>query len=447
MSDTKRYRTIFACIALGIVLILSLFNSALNVFSLFICCLIVLTWDVEDALCVLMFLISFERVFKLQLGGFALLNVLEIVFVLRLLHARKFRIPLKAAIPLFCFGIYSLIISANTGIVDCVSIIVAIFLGLLIMKYNDGNYDICRLVEYTSAGLVVSSVVALFNGFFPRLESVLGSSRIRIGASLYYYRFSGLQANPNYYTVLVSVVLAVFAVMYLHRRIKAIDVVYVLLLLVFGLMSSSLSFVVSIVVLGLMFFIASCRKNTTYLFLGFLALGGVATVVYVLRNTDFVSTVLYRLQQYSEEDALTASSLTTGRTDIWVLYLNYLSSNLRSLILGVGIGANTYEIVGYEVHNYFIEVVFYVGVIGSLLYSWTMIRIFSPKQYISPPRKLVLYFPFAIFFLRCFARCLFADELLVFMYLLCTITVLYFAPCNDGKRKPQQDSTGSQIQS
>lgn len=432
MSATKRYKTILACIAIGTVLILSLFNSALNVLSLFICCLIILTWEVEDAFCVLMFLISFERVFKLQLGGFALLNVLEIVFVLRLLYARKFRVPLKAVIPLFCFSIYSLTLSVNTSIVDCISIIVALLLGLLIMKHNDGAYDICRIVEYTSAGLVVSSVVALFSAFFPRLESVLGSSRIRIGVSSYYYRFSGLQANPNYYTVLISVVLAVFSVMYLYRRIKAIDVVYIIALLVFGLMSSSLSFVLSIIVLCIMFFVASCKKNTTYLFLGLLALAGVASVVYALRNTDFVSTVLYRLQKYSDEDAVTASSLTTGRTDIWILYINYLSSNLGSLIFGVGVGADTYEIVGYEVHNYFIEVVFYVGLIGSILYSWTMIRIFSPQQYNSKTNHFVLFFPFIIFFLRCFARCLFADELLVFMYLLCAITVLDFSPCSNG---------------
>lgn len=434
MLDVKRYRSVIACIGLSIILVLSLFNSALNILTLLITCLIVLTWDVEDSICILMFIISFERVFKLQLGGFALLNVVEVVFVIRLLYARNFKLPMKAGMPLICFCIYSLAVSAKTSIIDCVSIIVALLMALLIMKRKEENYDITRIVEYTAAGLVVTSVIALFNGFFPRLESVLGSSRIRIGKGLYYYRFSGLQANPNYYTVLISVVLAVFAVMYLNKKIKPIDIAYAISLLVFGLMSSSLSFVVSILVLGLLFFVASCKKNIKYLFFGFLALSVVAAVIYSLRNTDFVSTVLYRLQQYSDDEELTAATLTTGRTDIWMSYIDYLLSHGRDLFLGVGVGANTYAIIGREVHNYFIEIVFYVGLIGAFLYSWTMVKIFGPKQYCVKETNRVMYIPFVIFFVRCFARCLFADELLVFMFFLCTVTVTYFANHDESER-------------
>ena len=97
--DVKRYRSVIACIGLSIILVLSLFNSALNILTLLITCLIVLTWDVEDSICILMFIISFERVFKLQLGGFALLNVVEVVFVIRLLYARNFKLPMKAGMP------------------------------------------------------------------------------------------------------------------------------------------------------------------------------------------------------------------------------------------------------------------------------------------------------------------------------------------------------------
>ena len=437
--EIKKYRTIFSCFVVSLLLILSLINSSVNIVTLLVASFIILTWDVEEAFCLMLYIISFDRIFKLQLGGFALINLLFLLFLIRLLINQRFKIDYKMAIPLFVFFIYSIFISVNTGLIDCITIFITIFLGMMLLCFKDEVFNVCRLVEYTSAGLVVSSVIALFNSYFPRLSLVLGSSRIKLGAGLYYYRFAGLQSNPNYYTVLISVVLAVFVVMFIYKKFRFLDGLYFITLLIFGLMSSSMSFVVSFLALGALMFIALFRKNMKFIFFGLLAVIITGIVVYALRNTDFVSTVIYRAKSISDSDDINASSLTSGRSALWLMYVEYLTSDLKSLILGVGIGADAYSIVGYQSHNYFIEIVFYTGLIGAVLYVWSMISIFGPKQYCKYKISPVLYIPLLIFLLRGFARCLFADEQLVFMILLCVITVIYFT--NTTEHEMESDSS------
>ena len=422
----KRQRTIIACIVISILLVLSLFNSMVNILTLLLASFIILSWDVEDAFCLMLYIISFDRVFKLQLGGFALLNVLIFLFLVRLLINQRFKLNYRTSVPLFLFFAYSFLISINTGIIDCISIFISIFLGMMLLCYKDEGFNICRLVEYTSAGLIVSSVIALFNSYFPNLAIVLGSSRIKLAKGIYYYRFSGLQSNPNYYTVLISVVLAVFVVMFIYKKIKFFDVIFFVVLIIFGLMSSSMSFVVSILALGVLVFIALFRKNIKYLFLGLLVVLAAGALIYAFRNTDFVSTVIYRAKSISDSDDINASALTSGRSSLWLMYIEYLFSNIKSLVFGVGIGANVYNIVGYQSHSYYIEIVFFTGLIGAFFYVWTMISIFGPKRYCKGKINPSLYIPVIVFLIRGLARCLFADEQLIFMILLCVITVTYF---------------------
>ena len=424
--EMKKYRTILACFVISILLVLSLLNSSVNIFTLLLSSVIILTWNVEEAFCLMLYIISFDRVFKLQLGGFALLNILIFLFLIRLLVNQRFKLNYKTTVPLFLFFAYSFLISVNTSIIDCVSIFVSLFLGMMLLCYKDKILNVCRLVEYTSAGLFVSSVIALFNSYFPRLEPVIGSSRIKLGKGVYYYRFSGLQSNPNYYTVLISVVLAVFVVMFIYKQFKLIDGIYFIALMIFGLMSSSMSFVVSVLALAVLMFIALSRKNLKLVFLGLLIISIAGAAVYAFRNTDFVSTVIYRAKSISDSDDINAAALTSGRSSLWLMYIDYLLSDIKSLIFGVGIGADVYSIIGYQSHSYFIEIVFFTGLIGAFFYAWAMVSIFSPKRYCNAKIDPSLYIPLIVFLIRGLARCLFADEQLVFMILLCVITIIYF---------------------
>lgn len=405
-------------------LVVSLINPYVNIITLLLCVCIVFKKNDEDALCMLLYVFSFERIFKLQMGGFALVNVVQLALLFKLLWSSNFRIPKRNSIPLIIFAIYITLISISTGLANCVAVVMSLLLALMILQKNEGRFSIIRLVEYTTLGLVTSSALALFRSVFPRLNVVLSSTRIRLGKGAYYYRFSGLQTNPNYYTVLISLVLAIFAVLYINKKLKKQHLAYVIALLVFGLMSASMSFVVSLVAIAGLLMLSLSAQNGKRFLIGILVLLGVVVLIYALRNTTFVSTILYRLQTYSAEDEVSVSTLTTGRSDIWGRYIEYFMAYPLRLLFGSGVGASTSAIIGNEAHNYFIEVLFYTGLCGLGLYVWAMLRIFDPRRRCRNRVKFMSLIPFGILLLRGMARCLFADEMIAFMFALCTITAV-----------------------
>lgn len=434
MSINLKNHSIIGCVIIGGLLFISLFASYVNVFTLLVCIYIVCMWGYEDCLCVIMFLISFERIFTLNLsGGSALINLVEVIWLLKLLYDKHFCIARRCGIMVAIFAAYAFIFSIDAGINQSISVVLTITLGLFILWVNEGKYNICRIYEYASAGVICSSFIGLLRDFLPQINYVGGSDEyIWLSKDSLFFRFSGLQSNPNYYTVLTSVLLAVFAVMLIQGCVKIIDFIFACALLVFGLMSVSMSFVLSLVVILFVALLVFVKRKPRIFVLGCIIMVASGILVFLLRNVGFISTIMYRIQGYLEDDDLTVASFTTGRSDIWLNYIKYIFANIKCLLIGVGIGKDASAIVYREAHSYFLEVVFYLGIIGSVLYIRLMMMAFGAKQYCTSRPKWFFYIPFIAFFFRCLARCLFENEMLIFLILLCSITVISFTNKDDG---------------
>ena len=87
--------------------------------------------------------------------------------------------------------------------------------------------------------------------------------------------------------------------------------------------------------------------------------GVLAFIIYTLMGKiDFLSTVLGRLQ-----GANNLAELTTGRSKIWQDYLeNFFEEPIYVLI---GRGVNARLIKGKGSHNTYIELIYYLGIIGT----------------------------------------------------------------------------------
>lgn len=416
------------CFVISLLLMASIrFSSYINIITLAFCLWVALTKSHEAVLCLCLFLLSFLSVFKLGIGsGFSLFNFVMIAFLARLLYEKRFRLPSGRMISAYILCFYVLITGISNGVTEPVSFVMFILIGLGLLGGKQKKISLPRLTEYASGGVVMSSAIGCLRSFFPRIESLRGSARIKLDRGVYYYRFSGLFGNPNAYTVLPSVLLGIFLVLLIRKQLKALDIFYAVLILIFGLMSSSMSFVACVGVTFAAAAVIILRHKPKFIPLFFFALAVLGIVLYCFRDSDFMQTVLHRLERMameSTESEDVAADITTGRTVVWGMYFQYFIEHPLRLLFGNGIGANTRTIIGYESHSTFIEMLFYLGIIGTVFYLITMWRLFSPNRFGRKRRDPICYVPFLALFVRMSARCLLGSEQFFFLLLLAAVSV------------------------
>lgn len=91
-------------------------------------------------------------------------------------------------------------------------------------------------------------------------------------------------------------------------------------------------------------------------------------------------------------------NLTTGRTALNQVYLQYIYDNTKVLFFGDGISADRFSGVSNNVHCLYIEILYKLGIIGTGLYCGTLVATLS-KTKKQVERHFVNYLPLVFFML------------------------------------------------
>lgn len=408
-----------------ILIVMGLRISVLNLAALILCAwMILIERDLDHIFDLLFFLTPLSPIFKLDLDGFALFNFITIMVLLRILIANGFTFIFAGASS-FLIIIYVLAGIRNADVPSCIRFICQLLIGAIVMgdpQFRNG-LSVKRKNTMLALGIIASSVVALMRDSFPKLDLYLFEmeSTIKLGQGSYYYRFMGVETNSNMYTVLLSISLAVFAVYLIKGKAEKLDLPLILILIVFGCMTVSMSFVLSVIMLaGLSIFLLA-KKNPSILIYA-LIIGVVAGVVLfgIFGDSEAVQTILFRFQNNSSDSA-DMSSITTGRSDIWKYYLDYFLQHPWVTLIGKGLNSQ----LPYKApHNYYIETIYYLGIVGGMLYVCALAQIYGPSQYTGRRCELYQHLPLLMLLVRGMARCLICEEkmLCIFLiYALCAI--------------------------
>lgn len=408
------------CLISAMLIIGGLYMPLLNFVALAVVYYGIFSMDDEDILCVMLFLLSFSPIFKLNIGGFTFFNLVIIGYLGRALITRSMIISRRFALYLILFSIYALIASGISNIIDVVTVIASLLMISLIYRPDNYAVSLKKMVVFASWGVLITSCLALIGDSLPRISSLLNKTTIRLNVGVYYYRFSGLMENPNYYTFFLSLVLAAISLLIIQNKAGIADYIYFVALSAFGIMSVSLSFIITYFVMVLILIICY-SKGQPYRFV--MCLLGVCItlfIIYHLIGKDTIDTILFRAPlNYSEIDGVELS--TSGRTELWQYYISYLWNDLKALVFGVGLGASNLK-AGAS-HSFYIEIVYYLGIIGGALYTACIFEIFKVKRYCVKTPKLYQYLPLVIFLIRATARNLILSEQLVFMLLFCSVAI------------------------
>ncbi len=319
----------------------------------------------EDALCMMMFAMPFSNIFKSSPEAQSFFTYLLFFFILYMLYKKK-TIDANffvAFLVLTAFLVFQTLRTINLfRTIKFIANLLFIYFAVNIKSKDDSR----KVFLFYILGIVVSSAVVALE-LIPNLSNYFQVQDLGYDYD-YMIRFSGLYADPNYYSINVIISLCLIILLNHKNQLSMIPTLILAALMVaFAIMTFSKSAFLMLI-FPLFLFLYSKIKQKKYLFAILFLIICTGFIVYVMSgNVPAFKTILSRLEQSD------ASSLTTGRSDLWLEYINYLSNSISTLLFGAGFGA---PVVGAKAaHNTYIDLAYYLGIIGTAILLYVLLTI------------------------------------------------------------------------
>ena len=350
-------------------------NIAIAVFAVVVGSLLFM--NTVEMYLVSFFLLPFTMIFKTSTGGSSLFTYLVIIVACAAVLRRK-KIRTDVLMLIMLVAIYLLFGMGDNITVYLKLLFNVIFFYGFISSVKQTEFH--SIVLALSTGTIFSGIVGLQKQTVPTIASFFTAVKTEYIDGVETVRFSGLYLDPNYFSILGIVCLFGLAVYMLRSEVpKTVALILGVSLSVFGCMTLSKVFYISLV-LGVVFLLIIYSKVSRNVFkplITALVLGGVA--YYFAHKSGIIDQIVFR---FSAED------ISKNRFNIWSDYIAYIQENVNILMFGAGINAEL--IGGNGAHNFYIEMAYYLGIVGSALYVLLYSVLLFSRTLIAK-RKLINY--------------------------------------------------------
>lgn len=225
--------------------------------------------------------------------------------------------------------------------------------------------DFRRMTLFFAAGIITAALSA---------RELIGFGNIARYIDVYNWsvvtRLSGYYGDANFYAAHISAAIGGFLLLILKEKKWLNTLMYALLAMVLlycGFLSASKTFILTVMLMFAVWLLAVLCQKRRGAFKVTVLLGALTAVFFVLTSALFSDTlqiVLFRFGQTTD-----ISSLTTGRTERWKLYLEVLGTDPKVLLIGRGITA--LNVNGVAPHNTVLQLFYQLGLIGVVpLIAW-----------------------------------------------------------------------------
>ena len=357
-SSSQFTKGLWISLAVCIVIIAGTFNSMLSYLAFGLSILAIFLLTEEDALCFMMMIMPFATIFKSSAGAQSFFTYLLLLYILWFSMKRQ-RISKMFLITAGFLCVYlTFQMSFSLNILRTVKFVAnLLFIYLAVSRSTTNNTE--KMCLYYVLGVVVSSAVAALN-IIPNLNNYIGAEKMWLQNERV-FRFTGMYVDPNYYSVNLIISLCLIIILNHKKYLSIVPTVFLSGLLTFfvAMTLSKSAFLMLVLPIGL-FLYSKLNKRNYLFFLGMLIASMVAVNLVFSGKIAIFNDVLLRMSNASD-----VYSLTSGRSYIWSIYCEYLLNNLSSLFFGVGFGAG---IIGrHAAHNTYIDLIYYLGIIGTVL--------------------------------------------------------------------------------
>ncbi len=359
--------TVLLCFLILLLLVGSLWFKPLVLVAFVLHCITILFLKPKDSFLILMFLMPFAIIYKFPGIPTSLLTISEVVLVCVVLAKKSIKVHHILLVMFICLYFLCRMKSEYIALPK----LLAGYLILTSFIQVFDNDSATKVIDYYSIGLISSSLLGLLKEVIPGLRSFYTDLNYEFFDGVEMLRFSGIFNDPNYFSV--AVISAIVSIIYAKGYLRYSNIKAYALLAIFsalGLFTYSKSFILMLATVLLLEVIINWNKqNKVQTILELIVIG------ILLTSGSIV--VLDRLLSRFE-----ATELLTGRETIWKAYWEVIESRSHYWWFGCGLDA---PYVIKPSHNLYIELIYYSGVVGMILYlfGWIGIVFSSHKNKIT----------------------------------------------------------------
>lgn len=386
IADNKIRWAISAVLAL-----LILFGTYRNVFSLaaFLgLCLIIFFFDKESILLQLFFIMPMANIFKLSPGVQSFFTILLLAYV-----AIHLILPRKATMLVIFFAIYIVVGELLAGQFNLFRTIKLVCNILFLSSVLNSEVHIRHKEIFLSYinGNVIASIFGMLDSSVFRIESYVGTAELEtteFGEDL--TRFVGLYSDPNYYAIGMIVSLCLLVIL-LHRNeiSPIVPIIYTVPIVYFLIQTYSKSAIIMLLV-PFGFLLYSLGEKKMYITALLLVVAGVTVIILALTGQiSALEIVLARMSAGTTGSEVDVNALTTGRFDLWIIYMKYIVKNIKTILFGDGITAAL--INGRASHNTYLDIIYHLGLAGGIILIFSLRTILSQSIHFGVKRNIMNY--------------------------------------------------------
>lgn len=242
----------------------------------------------------------------------------------------------------------------NAGVYQGWSLIVALILCYLVFVYRD-RFKISKCADFLMCGIIatagISCLSIIFDGSILNVFNNLGVI----------YRLKLLTANENSLSIYCSLSLSIFITGIINGKGNlAKNIIFGIIAMAFGISTLSKCFLIVCVFMLVYLFIMLIWKHRLKSL--YLIVPGILIIfIFAIIFKTSISNIINRFFSVLNEQ-LTLSIITTGRSDLWTIYINKITSSIPNMLIGVGLFGK--RLIQIGPHNLLIHLLYRIGFIG-----------------------------------------------------------------------------------
>lgn len=340
-------------------------STPLSYMALFVYLCIITFAKTEDLLQLMLFFIPWSAVLKPTPSTISFCSVTMLIASAKLALKPKLRFrtgnlivgSLFAGITVFA----KLLHTYSFGTQYILFLIMLMFFPIFLENYRD-DISFENAVVFYSFGIISATVASLILQNNPNLRAYIKVIQYtNIGVT----RLSGFYPDPNFYSAQVATAIGLLLVLINKSKLSvSFTSTLAVSLILCGLISVSKSFMICLLLIAAVWLFCCLieRKGQSRFLRTMLIL---TVCLNILLATGSVSELIDEyLIRFGMADS--AQTLTTGRSELWKLYLRYFAENPVELLIGKGF-TSTFAGVPKGSHNTLIQCLYQLGLFGTLI--------------------------------------------------------------------------------
>lgn len=359
--------------------------SVFSIIALLVCAAFILIYEEKTYLPLLFFLVPFANIFKLSAEGSSFFTYLVLLFVV--IHYVKNRQPLRFVdviiLLLSAFVCLNEVINYAFDIRRTIKFVSNILLLSFLAEVDDPQ-EVDKIFKYYVIAFIISGLIGLFGNAVVPIDQYVNTQITRYSDGSEIHRFAGLYSDPNYFTINIIICCVLSIALYEKKIISLIAFILSICLLAFFIGQSGSKSALLMLIIPIFVFFRLMRKTRHYLIFFF---SSVAILVFLyLMNLGEISLFESAIRRFTIDSKGGIDQLSTGRYNIWVKYIEHFKNNLTSIIIGNGISADYLE--KSATHNTYIDLIYQLGIIGTMLYIWIILEISRASKHIQEKKDI-----------------------------------------------------------